>query len=411
MRRVLGLLLCMILMLGLTTFAGIAETAEPVHLSAVLITGYESFEGAINEYCELHPNVTVDVQIMDTDSYLVLIKTKLASNDAPDLMPIEAATDYYNYYANGYIVDCSDMTETINRLNAGAITGFTTDDGGVIGLPFVQQFLLAYYNRDMFAKYDLKVPETWEDLMSVCETLKQNGITPISLGHKTTWVTQMLPFSNNATTVWDQEPGFYDGTVTGESKYAESAGWLDSLNKYREIIDKGYLIEGSLSTSSEQMHEMLINQDVAMIFTGTWDDSSIYALNPEFDLGAFLIPASGGSTGASVSINSGFGVSAGSENVEVTKDLIRFMLSKESLEKYCASFNTCYSDIDAEISDAVKEAATQLPGKTYYPFDSTFFAPGVQDMMFAGLQDLIAGNMTPMEVLEDMDAATAKANK
>lgn len=409
MRRVLGLFLCFVLMLPIVAVGAVAE--EDINMSAILITGYECFEGAINEYCELHPNVHVDVQIMDTDSYLVLIKTKLASNDAPDIMPIEAATDYYNYYSNGYLVDCSDMTDMIDRLNAGAISGFTVEDGGVIGLPFVQLFLLAYYNKDMFAEYGLEVPTTWEELMAVCETLKQNGITPIGLGHKTTWVTQMLPFSLNATTVWDADPEFYKGTASGASKYAESAGWLDSLTKYREIIDAGYINEGSLSTSSEQMHEMLMNREVGMIFTGTWDDSAIYALNPDFELGGFLIPASGGSTGASVSINSGYGVSSSSKYPEVAKDVIRFMLSKESLEKYCPSFISCYSDVVAELSPAVQEAAAQLPGKTGYAFDSTFFAPGVQDSMFAGLQELIAGNMTPMEVLEDMDAATAKANK
>ena len=39
-----------------------------------------------------------------------------------------------------------------------------------------------YYNKALFAQYDLTPPETWDEFLAVCATLKQNDVTPIAVG-------------------------------------------------------------------------------------------------------------------------------------------------------------------------------------------------------------------------------------
>jgi raffinose/stachyose/melibiose transport system substrate-binding protein len=383
----------------------------PVSLSVVLINGYEFWQDALKDYSTQHPNVKLDVQVMDTDSYRTIIKTKLASNDAPDILPIFADADNYAYYDNGYLADLSDMTDTISRLNKGAIDSFVMKDGGVLGIPYVQQFLLAYYNKDMFQKYNLTVPTTWEDFLKCCDTLKKAGVVPISQGNKDTWVLQMIPYSLNATSVQAADPSFYKGTADGTNKFADNAGWLDTLTKYEQLYKSGYINDGSLSMTSDQMYEMFISQKAAMTVTGTWGDTNIFTTNPSFTVGGFPIPAEGGNKGVSVSITGGLGISKSSKNITAAKEVLKYMLSKEVLDKYGSTLNTCYSDTNTTVSDAVKEAAADMSGIQGYQFDNTYFANGVQEAMFASLQEMIGGTKTPAQVLEDMDQATAKANK
>ena len=38
-----------------------------------------------------------------------------------------------------------------------------------------------FYDAAMFRELGLEVPNTWDDLMDVCETLKENGIAPVTL--------------------------------------------------------------------------------------------------------------------------------------------------------------------------------------------------------------------------------------
>ena len=38
------------------------------------------------------------------------------------------------------------------------------------------------YKKSVFEQYGLKEPKTWDDLMKICETLKENGVIPFILG-------------------------------------------------------------------------------------------------------------------------------------------------------------------------------------------------------------------------------------
>ena len=35
-----------------------------------------------------------------------------------------------------------------------------------------------YYNVDLFKKHNLEIPQTWEELLQVAETLKAAGVIP-----------------------------------------------------------------------------------------------------------------------------------------------------------------------------------------------------------------------------------------
>ena len=393
-----------------TETASTEAAAENVKLSVILLTGWEFFEDAINEYCELNPNVEVDVQTMPTTDYKTLIKTKFASNDAPDLVPVMCEADYYDFYRNGYLADLSDMTEITDRLKDGAITAFEVD-GGVMGFPFTQEFLLCYYNKDMFEANGLTVPTSWEELLDECEVLKNAGVTPVALGHKDAWVLLMAPYSMNATTVQYADPTFYDGTADGTNKFADNAGWLETLTTYNDFCNSGYVNAGSLSTTSDQMYEMFVNQEAAMFFGGTWCDGSVAAMNPEFTVGGFQIPAPGGSKGTAISITGGFGVNATTGNEEAAKDLLAFIYSKDCLEKYAPTTPTCFKDVTTQLTQALQEGIDGQTGLPGFQYDDTHFANGVQDAMLSAMQEMLGGSKTPLQVLEAMDEATAKANK
>ncbi len=405
MKRLLSILLVLAMMVVCCTASAEGKTK----LSIILITGYEFFADEINAYTEAHPDVEVDLQIMPTSDYKTLIKTRLASNDAPDILPVFCEADYYGFYENGYLHDMSDMPETLGRLKGGAVDSFVMEDGGILGIPYTEEFLLGYYNKEMFAEHGVEIPKTWEDLLVACETFKAAGITPIAFGHKDAWVALMITYGLNATSVQFADPDFYKGTMDGASKFAESEGWLDTLTRYRGLIDAGYANEGSLSTTAEQMYELFVNKEAAMFFGGTWCDASVAELNPDFTVGGFEIPAPGGCLGAAASITGGYGISAKSENIDAAKDLLAYLLSAEALNTYGTQVASTFMDVTTGLRPALQEALDMMAGQPCYQYDDTYFVAGLQMVMCSAIQELIAGTMTPMEVLETMDAATEKA--
>ena len=53
-------------------------------------------------------------------------------------------------------------------------------DGEIHMIPRATYTSGFFYNIDMFEQLGLEPPETWSEFLDVCETLKQNGITPLS---------------------------------------------------------------------------------------------------------------------------------------------------------------------------------------------------------------------------------------
>src|SRR5690625_7726182 len=55
-------------------------------------------------------------------------------------------------------------------------------EGDTYGLPLEINSATVFYNQAIFDEYDLKVPETFEELEEVVRWLKDTGVTPIALG-------------------------------------------------------------------------------------------------------------------------------------------------------------------------------------------------------------------------------------
>ncbi len=60
-------------------------------------------------------------------------------------------------------------------------------DGKQYFLPNSYYWWAVYYRRSIFERYGLQPPETWNDFRTVCSKLKQNGVSPITIGTKYRW--------------------------------------------------------------------------------------------------------------------------------------------------------------------------------------------------------------------------------
>ncbi len=83
-----------------------------------------------------------------------------------------------------------------------AMLDLGTFGGEVYGLPFSISLPVGYYNMDLMKKGGVsKLPTTWEEVVSTCETLKANGVkNPIFWGWNITgnWFMQALLWSQDA---------------------------------------------------------------------------------------------------------------------------------------------------------------------------------------------------------------------
>ena len=75
----------------------------------------------------------------------------------------------------------------IDRFSSAALTFVSSDNKGW-GVPVELANVMIYYYKDIFARYNLAVPKTYDDLLQVCRVLKNNGVIPMVLAlNKAEW--------------------------------------------------------------------------------------------------------------------------------------------------------------------------------------------------------------------------------
>jgi raffinose/stachyose/melibiose transport system substrate-binding protein len=413
MKRAFSHVLILVLLFGgMTVYAtGQKEPApqKSVHLSLILITGHDPFQSVVDNYVKANPGVTVDVQNMPTEQFKTIIKTKFAADDAPDVFPIFNDDESVSYVKNGYVADLSGMSDVVSRLKTGADSTLRTDTGVLFAFPVEMQLIFMYYNKDMFKAKGVSIPKTWDDFVAACKTFMDKGITPITIGHKDTWTTQMIPYGLTPAKVHNKDPKFQKDVLKGLKKYADNAGWVDIMSKYEYLLGQGFFNKGSLGTSFEQSLQMFANGDAAMTPNGTWAMGTINDMKPAFAVGGFPIPADkADAPAASASINGGYTVYAKSKNMDSAKKLLAYMVSPAGLSIYLKDKGPApFKDVNISLAPAINEVIDLEKGMPLYNFDN--WAIGVQEVFMKSIQEMVAGQINAIAVLKACDEATKKA--
>jgi len=148
---------------------------------------------------------------------------------------------------------------------------------------------VVFYNKKVFAQYNLTPPKTWDDLEKINATLKQNNVTPFGATVQGRW----------PAFIWfeefliRQDPDLYNKLMTGQAKYTDQ-GVTDMFAKWKEWIDKGYFTDPSIdfgTAGSNAMASQFAQGKLGMILVGTWYVSTLTGAGMSADdIGAFIMP-------------------------------------------------------------------------------------------------------------------------
>ena len=148
---------------------------------------------AVFDLCEKETGIHIETELRasggDGDNQ---VKTRLASGEMTDLCGYNSGAKLNELDPESNFIDISGE-EWASRLDdtfASAVSAGS--DSAVYGVPLTATNLgCILYNKDLYEQYDLEVPDTWEDFLKNCDTLKDAGETAVigSLGDSWTIVT------------------------------------------------------------------------------------------------------------------------------------------------------------------------------------------------------------------------------
>ncbi len=124
--------------------------------------------------------IKVNVKLVAANAIL----TAVVAGNGPDIVLSVDGWFAVNYAMRNAVEDLTQFAdfETVVRdfyPSALAQLTYTGKDGrdGVYGLPETQNFSLLFYRKDVLEDLELKVPDTWEELIAELPTLQGNSLT------------------------------------------------------------------------------------------------------------------------------------------------------------------------------------------------------------------------------------------
>lgn len=199
-------------------------------------------------------------------------------------------------------------------------------------MPYVANAAGILYNREMFKEHGWEIPTTWEELITLCETIQSEGILPFYFGFKDTW-TCLAPWNSLAV---DLAPADVCQQV--------NAGKTVFADEYREVAEKirtlvSYGEEGPFAYGYNDACTAFANGESAMFAIGSYAVPQIKSVNPDMDIDSFVTPGSSDPDGQI--LNSGvdlqFCVTSACMDEgkkEAAYEVLNFLLADENVQMY-----------------------------------------------------------------------------
>jgi raffinose/stachyose/melibiose transport system substrate-binding protein len=319
----------------------IGSSSGPLEIWSIQTTGNGPgiFERAVARFTKDNPDIKVNLTLIANDAYKQKLAVAMASGQTPDCFLSWSGGPMYEYAKNGTILDITSYMNANNYKDKflDAAVAQVTYDGKIWGVPMQNvSVCTVFYNKELFARYNLQVPATIRELEAACDTFKQNGITPFSLANKTQWTGSMY-FMFLATRRGGTKP-FIDA-VGGNGTFLDPA-FVYAGEKIQEWVKKGYFNTGfnGLDEDSGQARQILYRGEAAMHIMGSWFNSNALVESPEFHakLGIFKFPRDEQGAGDPNTVVGTVGdnfyhVAASSKNPAKAFELITHLIDAEAI--------------------------------------------------------------------------------
>ncbi|WP_372630031.1 ABC transporter substrate-binding protein [Cohnella sp.] len=391
-----------------------SKGAEPVTLKFLTqVVDYPKYEDQINEALhKTHPNITVEFDHV-FDNYDSVLKTKIATKDAPDLF------NYAGYLAMKPFADADQLLDfTEDKIEEGILPNFR-EGGKYNGKTYaVSTQVLGYgliYNKQAFREAGIaEPPRTLPELKEAIDKLNEIGITPFASGFKDVWLSYHMFWAMQGATLDDFQQ-FYDDMNAGKAKTK-----TDRLDKAFELFDLYNANDGQnpLSSDFSNMSHLVGTKKAAMAIQGVWSYEEMVKLDPDVELGLAPIPVSDDPQDATM-LADGDGfiyISKDSKHPEEAKQFLKWMVSKDGAEATVGSIlkqqSTSVSNSKTELNALSADVAKYIAdgGKTR-GFVINFWPSGLADIIGKEMQDYIAKGKTRDQLFDNIDASWKKLYK
>lgn len=356
------------------------------------------------EYKKIVPNVDIQFKPTNPSDYNATLRLQLDSGTGPDLMYARSYATGQELYDAGFFSDCTNIPGLLDNFSETNRAPWMTKDGKMFAVPFAAVSHAVYYNKDIFQKEGLAIPQTWEDFLSLCSTLQKKGYTPLANGVAEEWDILECFFLGGIV------PNFVGGAAErvkyekGEKKLNDT----DFVAAYKAMADVAkYCPKGYESVTYNDSQVLFNTQKAVMFMDGSWT-AGVYKDAP-FQWGVFAMPAPAGrKTVICFHPDMALTMNTKTAHPEEAKAFLAWLCTKEGATTASKNLPVGYFpmikfDITLEDPHANEFLALNSGKET----DARFVWPALMDLYSPMNQAVIAvmkGTMTPQQAADSVES-------
>ena len=295
------------------------------------------FQTLVDGFKAIQPNVTINITEYDANTYEQLLLTDMTAKTAPDIITIKQAKYTYQWATGNQLMDVSDIVKALPSTVTGAASYAV--NGTNYGVPYRQDSWLLFYNKDLFDKANVAIPDgkwTWDDYANTAKTLYTNfqtaGIDAKGT-YEHSWQSTLQGFANAQ-----------KGDNTNPSGPYFSGDYSYMLPYYQRVLDLqdsgAQIAMGDITTNKLTYQAQFGKQSTAMMLMGSWYIATLVSQQKSGDADTFTwgmapapqVDSSTTSNPVTFGDPTGMGINANidSSKVQAAKDFLTYVASEDA---------------------------------------------------------------------------------
>ncbi|MCL2069419.1 MAG: ABC transporter substrate-binding protein [Treponema sp.] len=361
----------------------------------------------LREYQRQTPGVQIQFRPTSPPEYNATLRLQLEGGTGPDLMYARSYATGQELFSAGFFGDSSDIPGVRENFTPSNRAPWEMPDGRNFAVPFAAVSHAVYYNRTIFEREGLSVPQTYEDFLALCQTLLTRGMTPLANGVADEWDILETFFLGML-------PNFIGGAServrfeTGARRLNEPA-FVAAFQAMADVAR--FLPVGFESVTYNDSQALFSTQQAVMFMDGSWT-TGVYAGVP-FQWGVFAMPAPRGRpTAITFHPDMAIAWNAATNHPEHARAFLAWLASREGATTASAAlplgfFPMINFPIQLDNAQANEFLALNQGRET----DARFVWPRFMDLyspMNQAVIQVLRGAMTPRQAADSMETTAAR---
>ena len=366
-------------------------------------------DNVIAAWNEANPNVQIEVDTINTESYKQKIKIASSSNELPDIFFSWGAGFAKPFVEAGRVLELTPyIDDTIkNSILPGTLENYTYD-GKVYGLPSYMWLGVLYCNQKLFDDNGVKVPDTYDELLTAVEKFKSVGLTPIECGEKELWtgIQWQNAFALRTAGMEECVKALSKETSFDTPEFAQSGQLL------ADLVSAGAFSDAVMGREEAEAEANFAQEKAAMILMGDWAATTFMAEDSlaRDHITVKNVPSVSGGKDPDVFLGGAidtFMVSAQTEHPEESVAALKYICENLCRESYLAgaSLPAWKLDVDMSEIDPLTRQITEL-SQTASGFMlawDTFLEGEDADIHLSAVANLFGGKSNGEDFAKAMD--------